>query len=127
MRKPFQVTDAGTFTQISASLVRDDGAILYLNGREIGRSNMGGGNQQFGDYALSSTSNEGGLVNLGSTPLSPGDLVDGTNLLAVELHQSGGSSSDTGVDVQLSGLAPAGGGDSTVPVTASTLHPRPRF
>ena len=120
LRKPFQVTDASTFTQISASLVRDDGAILYLNGREIGRSNMGGGNQQFGDYALSSTSNEGGLVSLGSSPLNPGDLVDGTNLLAVELHQSGGSSSDTGVDVQLSGLAPAGGGDSTVPITAST-------
>ncbi len=120
-RKSFQVTDASTFTQIATSLVRDDGAILYLNGRELGRSNMNGGNQRYVDFALNATSNEGGLVSLGSKPLSPGDLVEGTNLLAVELHQSSGSSSDTGLDVQLRGIAPSAGGGSTVPLTASTL------
>ena len=121
-RKPFQVTDASTFTQVTASLVRDDGAIVYLNGRELGRSNMDGGNQQYGDFAQNATSNEGGLVNLGSTVLAPGDLVEGTNILAVELHQSSDSSSDTGLDLQLSGIAPSGGGGgSTVPLAASSL------
>ncbi|MFT5109347.1 MAG: hypothetical protein ACI9UA_004994, partial [Pseudoalteromonas tetraodonis] len=65
LRKPFQVTDANTFTSINTSLIRDDGAIIYLNGREIGRSNMEVGSQQYDDFATNSTSNEGGLVSLG--------------------------------------------------------------
>ena len=120
-RKPFQVTGASSFTQITTSLVRDDGAIVYLNGREIGRSNMNGGNQQYGDFAQGATANEGGLVNLGAIGLNPGDLVEGTNVLAVELHQNSDSSSDTGLDAQLSGIAPAGGGGSNVNLTGSTL------
>ncbi|MFT6573794.1 MAG: hypothetical protein ACJA16_001980, partial [Akkermansiaceae bacterium] len=109
-RKSFQVTDANTFTQISVSLIRDDGAIVYLNGRELGRSNISGGNKQYADFAINSTSDEGGLVNLGTFSLSAGDLLEGTNLIAVELHQSSSSSSDTGLDLQLSGIAPSGGG-----------------
>ncbi|MDA7668554.1 chitobiase/beta-hexosaminidase C-terminal domain-containing protein, partial [bacterium] len=42
-RKSFTVTDAASFTQLNLNLVRDDGAIVYLNGKEIGRSNMSGG------------------------------------------------------------------------------------
>ena len=121
LRKPFQVTNANSFTQITTSLIRDDGAIIYLNGRELGRSNMEGGNQQYGDFAQNPTSNEGGLVNLGTTILTPGDLLEGTNLLAVELHQSSGTSSDTGLDLELSGIAPSGGGDSVVHLTSSTI------
>ena len=54
-RKSFTVTNAASFTQLTLSLVRDDGAIIYLNGKEIGRSNMNGGNQQYEDYAISAT------------------------------------------------------------------------
>lgn len=122
-RKSFNVTDAASFTQLNLGLVRDDGAIIYLNGREIGRTNMNGGNQQYADLAISSTSNEGGLVNLGTITLAGGDLVEGTNVLAVEVHQNSTSSSDTGLDVRLSGIAPADGGvgGNLVPLTGGAL------
>ena len=118
-RKSFTVTDADSFTQLNLNFVRDDGAIVYLNGKEIGRSNMSGGNQRYEDYAISATSNEGGLVNLGTLTLAAGDLLEGTNVLAVEVHQNSSSSSDTGLDVQLFGIAPAGGdgGSNIVPLT----------
>jgi hypothetical protein len=121
-RKSFTVTDAANFTQLNLSLVRDDGAIFYLNGRDIGRSNMNGGNQQYKDFAISATSNEGGLLNFGAITLTAGDLLEGTNVLAIEVHQNSTSSSDTGLDVQLSGIAPAGGGDggNMVPLTGGT-------
>lgn len=121
-RKSFEITDADTFTQIVVSLIRDDGAIVYLNGKELGRSNMNGGNQQYGDFAINATSNEGALVSLGTFVVGPGDLNEGTNVIAVELHQSSGSSSDTGFDLQLSGIAPAGGnGGSVVELTGSSM------
>ncbi|MGC6466692.1 MAG: lamin tail domain-containing protein [Akkermansiaceae bacterium] len=109
-RKSFEVTDADSFTEVVVSLIRDDGAIVYLNGRELGRSNMNGGNQEYGDFAINATSNEGALINLGTFGVNPGDLVEGTNVIAVELHQSSSTSSDTGFDLQLSGIAPVGGG-----------------
>ena len=121
-RKSFSVSGASSFTQLNLGLIRDDGAIIYLNGKEIGRSNMGGGNQQYGDFASGPTANEGGIVNIGNINLAPGDLLEGTNILSVELHQSSGTSSDTGLDLQLSGIAPTGGGGgNTVQITGGTL------
>jgi hypothetical protein len=78
---------------------------------------MNGGNQQYEDYAISATSDEGGLINLGT--LTAGDLLEGTNVLAIEVHQNSASSSDTGLDVRLSGIAPVGGdvGSNIVPLT----------
>lgn len=120
-RKSFNVTDANTFTQINLGIIRDDGAIIYLNGKEIGRTNMGGGNQQYGDFASGATANEGAIVNLGNISLAPGDLLEGTNIISVEVHQSSGTSSDTGLDLQLSGIAPSGGGGNTVSLSGGAL------
>jgi hypothetical protein len=120
-RKSFEVTDADTFTQVVVGLIRDDGAIVYLNGRELDRTNMAGGNQTYGDFAQNATPDEGGLVNLGTFALAPGDLLEGANVIAVELHQNNSSSSDAGLDLQISGIAPSDGGGSTVNLTGSTL------
>lgn len=115
LRKAFTVTDASSFNQLELGVIQDDGVIVYLNGREIARVNMSGGPQTYSSFANGAISNEGSLVSLPPINLSPGDLIEGTNLLAVELHQSSGSSSDTGLDLQLAGIAPAaGGGGNTV-------------
>lgn len=121
-RKDFNVTDANTFTHLTLGIIRDDGAIIYLNGKEVARTNMDGGNQQYADFASGATANEGAIVNIPNITLSPGDLLEGTNTLAVELHQSSSTSSDTGLDLQLSGIAPVGGGGgNTVPLTGGAL------
>ena len=121
LRKSFTVTNAETFTEIELDAVWDDGAIFYLNGREIGRVNMGSGNVQYSDLATTAVANEGSLVNINSLTLNPGDLLEGTNVLAVELHQSNINSSDTGIDVILSGLQPGAGADISIPLANSAI------
>ena len=88
---------------------RDDGAILYLNGREIGRTNMPAGTVAYSTLASTgqSGSNESSIYTL-DYPLTPGDLVEGGNILAVEVHQSSTGSGDLGLDVRLSGIKPTG-------------------
>src|SRR6185369_12826165 len=39
-RRSFQVTGGAVYTNLQFKLVRDDGAVVYLNGRELFRSNM---------------------------------------------------------------------------------------
>lgn len=109
-RKSFSVTGASEFTALKIDVLREDGAILYLNGREIVRTNVKTGNVTFTDLAL---------VGIGGTDekalhgfmyeLSAGDLVEGVNILTVEIHQSSLGSSDLGVDVKIRGVKPQSG------------------
>ena len=43
-RHSFNVADLSNVNSASLNLMRDDGAVIYLNGVEIARSNMPGGN-----------------------------------------------------------------------------------
>ena len=108
-RKSFTVTDASSFIRLTTSVKRDDGAILYLNGREIGRSNMPAGTATYSTLASAgqSGSNESNVYAI-DYPLAPGDLAEGINILAVEVHQSSPGSGDLGLDVRLSGFKPSG-------------------
>ena len=87
--------------------MRDDGAVVYLNGTEVFRSNMPT-NGAITFTTLASTNVGGGdeTTNSYSTLLSPGLLLNGTNLLAVEIHQSSGGSSDISFDLELLGMRP---------------------
>ncbi len=108
-RKSFTVTGASSFIRLTTSVKRDDGAILYLNGREIGRSNMPAGTVAYSTLASAGQSgvNESSIYTI-DYPLTPGDLAEGINILAVEVHQSSPGSGDLGLDVRLSGFKPAG-------------------
>jgi len=118
-RKDFNVSGASDYTDLSIGIKRDDGAIVYLNGREIARSGMDAG-VVFGFADVSSTSAGGSAesaVNSSSFALSPGMLVEGVNVLAVEVHQATLGSSDLGIDVELSGSKPNGGGATGATLT----------
>ena len=126
-RKPFTVTGAAAYTELRVSIIRDDGAIAYLNGKELGRSNLAAGNRGFSDFA-SSASPETEIIALPTFILQPGDLLEGDNILAIEVHQSSAGSSDLGIDAQVSAARPNGGGASgatltqTGPVMARALN-----
>jgi hypothetical protein len=100
-RHTFNATGTGSINSLSLGLLRDDGAIVYLNGNEIARSNLPAG--EITSLTLAS-SNVGGADE--STFLNfdvpPAAMVEGTNTLAVELHQVSGGSSDTSFDLRLS-------------------------
>lgn len=99
-RKEFEVTDASAASTIDLTLVRDDGVIVYLNGKEIYRNNMPGGTVTYADLA-SGNANETEILEH-SQPLGPGDLIEGTNVLAIELHNSNVANNDMGIDVAVS-------------------------
>ncbi|MDO8632897.1 MAG: beta galactosidase jelly roll domain-containing protein, partial [Phycisphaerales bacterium] len=70
--------------------VVDDGAVFYLNGTEIQRFGIGAGVDV--DYLTDASGHENAYE--GPIDIPPALLVPGENVLAVEVHQSGGSSSD---------------------------------
>src|SRR5688572_6048503 len=53
-RRAFTVTDPAAIPGLKVQLMRDDGAVVYLNGVEIFRSNMPGGTIAFNTLAASS-------------------------------------------------------------------------
>ncbi len=102
-RAEFDVTDPGDFTGVLLRLVRDDGAVVYLNGAEVFRSNMPAGAI---DYLTVAAASVGGADETAAFEalIGTGDLVAGTNVVAVEVHQRSGTSSDLGLDLEVVGL-----------------------
>lgn len=107
-RRPFDVQDPGAIGNLRVKLRRDDGAVVYLNGREILRSNLPAGIIQYTTWASSSAggSHEDKLFEffLGAETIKL--LKVGVNHLAVEIHQSDATSSDLGFDLELTGNVP---------------------
>ena len=100
---------ARAYRLLTLELLRDDGAVVYLNGTEVFRSNMPTG--PVTDATGASVAIGGGdeqVFLLAS--LNPGPLVVGTNVLAVEVHQkiSTPPSSDVSFDLQLTGVSAEG-------------------
>ena len=102
-RHAFKVDDAAVSggDPLVLSLHRDDGAVVYLNGREIMRSNMPDGEITADTPALENAANDGNgqpeVTLIDSGLLIPGQV----NILAVEVHQSRPSSSDLSFDLAL--------------------------
>ena len=101
-RKTFNVANVSAYQTLRVRLKRDDGAIVYLNGQEIARSNMPGGTVNYDDYA-SSAIGGGEETTFFEFEVDISLLKTGENLLAVELHQGNASSSDLTFDLELQG------------------------
>jgi hypothetical protein len=103
-RHTFNVTDPGAFTSLTLSTLRDDGAVVYLNGVEVWRSdNMPAGTigyQTYASWALGSPEEE----TFYDAQVAPSLLVAGQNVLAVEVHQADPTSTDISFDLRLEGL-----------------------
>ncbi len=101
-RHTFNVANPSAFTHLNLNLLRDDGAVIYLNGAEVWRSNMPAGAVNFTTFAAATVSGTDETTFF-STTLSPALLVAGANTLAVELHQDRANSSDISFDLSLKG------------------------
>jgi hypothetical protein len=101
-RRAFTIVNPSAFAGLTLRLLRDDGAVVYLNGTEVFRSNMPTGSIGYTTRASSALGApaESTFVTA-SVPISA--LVAGTNVLAVEVHQANGTSSDLSFDLELSG------------------------
>ncbi len=103
-RHSFTVTDPSALAAVSLGLVRDDGAVVYLNGREVFRSNMPGGTIAHTTRASSVVAGTDESTFF-ETSVEPGWLRPGTNVVAVEVHQANAASSDLSFDFRLTGVA----------------------
>lgn len=112
-RKTFTVSNPAAFTVLEGNIIRDDGAVVYVNGIEVFRTNIPSG--PVGNSTLASGDifwpNEDDAHNF---QISPAVIVPGNNVIAVEIHQSSPSSSDISFNLKLDGL--------TSPVAASVIR-----
>jgi hypothetical protein len=100
-RKSFQISNVSAYASLRLRATLDDGIVIYIGGVEVARKNM--------------TPSQGGYAGMPvGTPLLTIDTVlsvnriqNGTNIIAVELHQTGQTSSDIYFDLQLDGQPPA--------------------
>ena len=99
-RTTFEVEDAARVDQLVVKLLRDDGAVVYLNGVELTRDNMPAGPVTSATRASSAV--WGSAESTYHQLMAPAaGLVTGTNTLAVELHKFASSSSDASFDLEL--------------------------
>ncbi|MDG2123205.1 MAG: PKD domain-containing protein, partial [Verrucomicrobiales bacterium] len=101
-RKRFEVGRVAEVGVLTARLLVDDGAVVYLNGAEVLRQNMPGGEIRSTTRAGSSVGGERERV-YSEFDLPVGALVEGVNVIAVEVHQNSPTSSDLGFDLELEG------------------------
>jgi len=99
-RKEFNIDDPASVINLNCNILRDDGAIIYLNGIEVVRSNIVEGPVDYltrADKSIPGTA-ESNYLN---REISTDYLVTGKNVLAVEIHQYSGSSTDLSFDLEL--------------------------
>ncbi len=95
-RRSFTVPVNTDVEGATVTLKRDDGAVVYVNGSEVARINMPGG--AIGHTTLASSTAEN-AIDVFAVPESA--FTTGTNVVAVEVHQSTPTSSDMSFDLEL--------------------------
>src|SRR6185312_3578255 len=81
-RRSFVVTNAAAFAALTLNLLRDDGAVVYLNGTEVRRDNMPAGVPTYTTLATTLVAGTDEQTYFSSL-ISGSYLVTGTNQLAV--------------------------------------------
>jgi hypothetical protein len=98
-RTQFNMTNTVGFDTLIFNLLRDDGAVVYINGVEAFRTNMPTGTISNATLASSDIS---GAAELAFTEFRvPNTLVNGVNTIAVEVHQASAQSDDKGFDMSI--------------------------
>ncbi|HEX2749348.1 MAG TPA: S41 family peptidase, partial [Verrucomicrobiales bacterium] len=97
--------DLKRFEKLEIRLQRDDGAIVYINGKEAARSNLPAGDVDASTEAETAIDEEDeNRVHPFTVPVSL--LTEGANTVAVEVHQAYARSSDLFLDLEIAGYLP---------------------
>ncbi len=84
-QKQFNLAGNPAQQQFTLRTLRDDGAVIYLNGAEIARPGMAPG----AITATTASLTEVGNAEFVDLPVPAGAMVSGINTLSVEVHQAG--------------------------------------
>jgi hypothetical protein len=100
-RRAFDVSAPSEYASLTGRVLCDDGAVVYLNGHPVFTNNMNAGPFTYDTLAPNATADDGTYYF--EVAISPTNLVEGQNTLAVEVHQNGTGSSDLSFDLMLWG------------------------
>ncbi len=102
-RRRFNVADARSILSATVHLMRDDGGAVYLNGQPVFIDNLP---ETFAYQTYAPTVIGGAEESTFYTrEIDPALLLEGENVLAVEIHQANAGSSDVSFDLKLTALA----------------------
>jgi hypothetical protein len=104
-------------TSLTLRLLRDDGAVVYINGVEVYRNNMPSGPISYSTLATASVGGAQESTEFVTAQIDPSVLAAGWNVVAVEVHQVTVSSGDLSFDLEL--IADYGPEPAVVTVTAA--------
>jgi hypothetical protein len=116
-RKTLSIPVAADVTEMTVGLLRDDGAAVYLNGVEVVRDELP--EAASFDTLASSSAGSSEESTYFEFVIQPDMLVDGENVIAVEVHQSSATGSDMSFDLELKGKVLAENSDLVI--TGDTL------
>ena len=102
-KQEFNVDESSKSTFLTANVVRDDGVIVYLNGKEVFRDNMNVTDVTHLTEATGTANPNGDELETFSFPIRAELLTTGKNIIAAEVHQTHGQSSDVGFQLELRG------------------------
>jgi len=113
-----------TFYSIQMDLLRNDGIVVYVNGVERIRDNIGAGTVTYNTLATNDIAV--GAAEAVTYQLSPSFFTAGTNTIAVEVHLKATNSTNMSFDMQVSGLDNGGTfssstADLTLPTCSQVL------
>ena len=107
-RKSFVLTNKEKASGLTLTLKYDDGAVIYLNGTELQRCNMPAGTIAYGTLASTAIAVPE-ESNFHTFSIGSDLLVNGNNIIAVEVHQAAANSADVSFDLELSVTMPGVG------------------
>jgi len=99
LRHVIVITNLSRYTGFTMSIARDDGAVAYVNGQEVFRTSMNPGPVSFTTPGLNAADEQ----TFFPTNLPPSVFHEGTNTIAVEVHQVNATSGDHGFAMKLEG------------------------
>ena len=123
-RKHFTIsTNPANLTNLRIRHFIDDGCVIYINGTKIHRYRMANNAGDFPYNQLSASSPGDAVSVFADASNSPGDssyvdprpyLVQGDNVIAVEVHQSGVASTDATFGLEMTATFPPLAGDVVI-------------
>ena len=115
---------ASTVTELKLNVCYDDGYVMYINGVEVDRVNVAAGETYYGMFTPSALNPEWTDRTIS---IPAGLLKAGANVIAVELHQCHGTSSDAYWGLQMSyPVAASSAGGLEMPADGLKLRARLR-
>ncbi len=104
-RKLFQLGNRSRYKRLAGRVCCDDGAVVYVNRREVFRRNLPQGDVTPATLAVRAVGPDQNAERQYVTFLVADDAVqDGRNVVAISVHQATPTSSDLALDLELVGL-----------------------